>query len=259
MPELAHGKSSTSPMKSAREGRTLSLQAVGAWQGFETELDDECSARDVVIQPLDAVVTVAGILFRIVWWRGEAAFYGPSVPLTTSNIKEYQVSARKVRVEFFVPYQPGIGVSLSSAGITVNVSVTYGQGGQKGPASAFSQWVSSPNPAVALGDLAPTGFTSGRVYEGTVNLKAMPAGAAAVWLLLFTNVAPGGLISGTTLPVPGGRSAVMTGAPATVSLLNDQSPLEFDNHVTYALSTTPDVYTAPGAGGAVTVDLYLGG
>lgn len=249
-----------SPKDHGREGRVLKLTARGGVQGFETpDTDDgESVPRDVLIQPLsDPNGTNATVSFVIQWWRGEAKFSSPSLPMSSFNIKEYTVTARKVLVSFTMTQNVLGGAATDLA---VSVAVARGQGGQKGPAASFPQWLQSAAPATRTGDLMPVGQLSARVFAGNVILKnGALGGGAALYLLLFTNVAPGALISGTTLPVPGGRSPGLLVNGQGVSLYNDQEPLEFSNNITYALSSTPDVYTAVGDGPTATVDLYAGG
>jgi len=243
--------------RASKKGRIVEVLPVGAFTGFESPLLPEDVCTDVVIQPLGAITAGAGLTFQVRWWRGEAYFDGPTLPLTTTNIKEYQLTARKVRVNFFLPVA---GIASPNVQVDVSVSVGPGEGGQKSAASAFATWLQSPVPPAAMSDqgvMTPAGFTGGRVYEGTCNLFVMPPGAAQVWLLLFDITGIGGIPAGQA-PVPGGRSPAITGI-GSVALFNQQSPLEFGTGIVYGLSLEPDKYAAPAPGGEVTLDLYQGG
>lgn len=258
MPER-ESKAIVNVERASKKGRTIQVLPTGSFQGFVSPKLDEDVCTDVVIQPIGNVPLNTGAGFQIRWWRGEAFFDGPTIPLNTRNIKEYQITARQVQVNFAMPALNQV-TGQPNLEIDVNVAVGPGEGGQKSAASAMSQWLQSPVPPAAMSDqgiMTPFGFLGGRVYEGAINLYSLPPGAAQVWLLLFDIPGIGGIPANQT-PVPGGRSPALSGI-GSVELFNGQSPLEFGTGIVYGLSLTPDKYTAPAAGGQVTVDLYQGG
>ena len=242
-------------------GRIVNVEPSNSFQGFEsTKTEEECQ-KDVLIQCKSVPPAGCGLTFEVEFWKGEARFVLGPFLLTTSNLKQFFLSARQVQFNFNMPL-----VNPSTGGanppIQVSVSIADGAGAYKGPQGGFGQWLQSPIPPAAMSDVGqmiPTGvnFKGGSVYEGQVNLAVMPPGAAAVWLLLFDQAGAAAPAPGDT-PVPGGRSSVMTGVSST-PLFSNATPLEFSNGIKYALSLSPASYVAPAAGGQVTVDVNQGG
>jgi hypothetical protein len=244
-------------LNQSHQGRTVNVQAQPAgglsWQGYTSDTTDDERDLDVYVQAAGGVQPPANLVCQILWWKGEAQFRSPLMPVRTANLKPFTVSARKVQVSF----QLTASVAFASGQtFPVSVSIAPGSGTYKGPGGSFSQWVQQPVPPGAMADHYQMTSAAGTVFGTSVHMFAFPAANATLWLLLVDKV---GAPAAGDAPVPGGRSTAMTAAQPDAYFDSPGGALEFGNGIVAALSAQPDKYVAPGAGGQCTVDILNGG
>ncbi len=98
---------------------------------------------------------------------------------------------------------------------------------------------------------------AGVVLQGTVILKAATVNVYPMLLDLASSTPP---TSGVTTPIPGSVGALLSnvGVQDNYADQNSQGILAFANGLWFALSTTPDVWTDPGAGNTAVGSFTLG-
>lgn len=217
----------------------------------------------VSIQVLGAKAVVAAggtVKYLIEYWLGNAKFRTALRPIRNDSVIRGLVTASRIRVQ--IQALAAGGLASPPGPPTCIGSVGYARGGTyQGPAGGIAQWYQEPFAAAALAAFYqfPDGTTLNnngfKIYGATVNLVALAAGVAGVYALVLDENA--GPFAGD-IPVPGGRSTLMTLANPSSTFGGTEGPLITSAGCLVALSTTPDVFTAPAGGCTFTCDLLAG-
>lgn len=216
---------------------------------------------DISIQPQSnngqvGVPAVAAVYWQLRWWVKGAAFTSPirlldcgtsesrNLFLFNSANNRQRVVASSVEVTFWaVTNQPANTVA------PLQVSVAIAPCRDASPAERLNlQW--SASVAAISGNIVDRVLNpflqGGSVAKFQCTLKTAGAGVVYPMLIDATDVS---LIAGTS-PIPGTVLAGLTTAGQQASFGDDVRPgtVDFNQGLVFALSTTPDVFTAPAAG-----------
>lgn len=171
------------------------------------------------------------------------------------------IHANFVEVDFFLVANRALSTTFPLP--VVNVGISQGRG--SGPADFYAwQWgnrvTGADNGAIWVPQAgAPQGGCVGII---NVNLKTAQAPGTNLWPLLFDTASTGGGAPVTTVSVPitGCTLGALANAGDERNFSDELNPGKtlFFGGLWIALSTTPDVYTAPTAGNVMVAEVSFG-